>query len=105
MYNVIGTETYVKELDKWTKTDREAAFKIHVKLTENPFVGDPLGFEFFREKRVQEKRIYFLVYKELNLVLMVATSGKKNQQATIDYVKLNLDQFRIIAEKIAKQAS
>ena len=41
MYNVIGTETYEKELEKWTKADREAAEKMPLKLKENPFVGTP----------------------------------------------------------------
>lgn len=64
-----------------------------------------MGLDFFREKRVNEKRVYFLIYKELNLVLIIATSGKKDQQFTIDYVKSHLDEFKIFAEKIARQVS
>jgi len=41
----------------------------------------------------------------LKLVLLIATSGKKDQQATIDHIKGNLDQFKIIAEQITKQLS
>ncbi|MBI3334253.1 hypothetical protein HYZ97_02100 [Candidatus Pacearchaeota archaeon] len=29
-------------------------------LEDNPFVGKPLGYKFFREKRVDKFRIYFL---------------------------------------------
>jgi len=63
------------------------------------------GRLFLREKRIREKRIYYLVYEDLKLVLLVATSGKKDQQATIGHIKDNLDQFKIIAEQIARQLS
>jgi len=46
-----------------------------------------------------------LVYEDLKLVLLVATSGKKDQQATIDHIKHHLQEYRILAEKIAKQVS
>ena len=75
------------------------------KLAINPFIGDPLNYKFLREKRIREKRIYYLVYEDLKLVLLVATSGKKDQQATIGHIKDNLDQFKIIAEQIARQLS
>lgn len=105
MYKVIGTETYLKEIGKWTKNDREAAEKLPKQLSNNPYVGDPLSYKFLREKRVKEKRVYFLVYDDLKLVLLVATSGKKDQQETIDHIKNQLVEFKIIAEKIAKQVS
>lgn len=105
MYRVIGTETYLEEINKWTKADQESAEKIPKKLAENPFVGDPLGSHFLREKRIREKRIYYLVYQDLNLVLLVAASGKKKQQATINHIKSHLDEFREIAERISRQAS
>ena len=105
MYSVIGTNTYLKELDKWTKTDREAAEKLPKQLSQNPFVGDSLNYPFLREKRIREKRVYYLIYEDLNLVLLVATSGKKNQQVTIDHIQNQFSEFRKIAEEIAKQAS
>jgi len=54
---------------------------------------------------VKEKRIYYLVYEDLNLVLIVATSDKKEQQATINHIKSQLDEYMKIAESIAKQVS
>ena len=54
---------------------------------------------------MKEKRVYFLIYEDLKLVLLVATSGKKDQQATIDHIKNNLDEFRKVAKDIAKQVS
>ena len=105
MYRVIGTETYLKEISKWTKGDREAADKIPKRLSENPFAGDPLGYRFLREKRIREKRVYYLIYEDLNLVLLVAASAKKKQQTTINHIKTHLNEFRVLAEKISKQAA
>lgn len=105
MFTVIGTDTYLGEIDKWSKVDKEAAKKLPKKLAANPFSGSQLSYPFLREKRIKEKRIYYLIYKDLKLVLLVAVSGKKDQQATIDHIKENLDDFRKIAEKIVKQVS
>ena len=81
------------------------AEKLPEKLAINPFVGAPLGYRFLREKRIKEKRIYFLVYEDLKLVLLIAVSGKKDQQATIDHIKGNLDEFRKESERLSKQIS
>ena len=105
MFKVIGRETYLQEINKWPKSDKQIAEKIPAKLAENPFSGSPLGYKFLREKRVKEKRIYYLVYEDLNLVLLVATSGKKNQQSTIDHIKIHLEEFRKISENVSKQVS
>tara|TARA_Y100000310_G_C20649452_1_gene798538 strand:- start:167 stop:484 length:318 start_codon:yes stop_codon:yes gene_type:complete len=105
MFIVVGTKTYEEELRKWTKKDRETTNKIHKKLAENPLVGKQLTYSFLREKKIGGKRIYYLVYEDLNLVLLVATSDKKDQQITINHIKLELDNFREIAEKIVKQVS
>ena len=105
MYTIIGTDTYLKEISKWPKNYQEAANKIPKKLAENPFIGDPLRYPFLRERRVKEKRVYYLIYEDLKLVLLVAVSGKKNQQATIDHIKVHLDEFRKVAEDIVKQVS
>jgi len=105
MFNVIGTDTYLKEVDKWPNDYKEAAEKIPVKLADNPLIGDPLGYAFLRERRIREKRVYYLVYEDLKLVLLVATSGKKDQQSTINHIKNQFGEFRKLAEKIAKQVS
>ena len=103
--NVIGTDTYLREVGKWSRDYKEAAEKLPHKLAINPVSGNPLSYPFLREKRIKEKRVYYLVYEDLRLVLLVATSDKKNQQATIDHIKEQLDQYRKIAEEIAKQVS
>lgn len=106
MYCVIGTETFEKEVSKWDKSEREIVEKIPKKLAENPYIGDQLSYHFLREKRVDGgKRIYYLIYDDLKLVLLVATSTKKDQQQTINYIKNSFSEFRKIAQEISKQIS
>ena len=105
MFKVIGTETYLEELKKWPKPDQDAAAKIPQHLAENLYVGKPLNYSFLREKKIEGRRVYYLIYDDLKLVLLVATSEKKDQQRTINHIKKYLDQFREIAEKISRQVS
>ena len=102
MFTVIGTETYLEELKRWQKSQQEAAERIPEKLRENPLSGKPLGFPFLREKRIGEKRVYYLVYEDLGLVLLVAASGKKDHQYTIDRIKEQLKEYRMVAEEVVK---
>ena len=105
MFRVIATETYISEIEKLPKHYQEIAEKIPKKLAENPLLGSPLGYPFLREKRIREKRIYYLVYPDIQLVLLVATSGKKDQQATIEHIKDHLDAYKEVAKNISMQFS
>ena len=105
MFTVIGTETYLREIKKWPKQDQEFAEKLPKELSNSPFTGKPLSYPFLREKRIGGRRIYFLIYEDLKLILLVATSEKKDQQETIDHIKNQLDEFRSIANFLAKTVS
>jgi mRNA-degrading endonuclease RelE of RelBE toxin-antitoxin system len=105
MFKIIGTDTYLKEISKWSKAERGAAEKIPQQLKENAFSGQQLRYPFLREKRIGGKRIYYLIYEDLELVLLIATSGKKDQQATIEHVIAQFKEFRKTAEQISKQVS
>jgi|TARA_Y100000310_G_C20192682_1_gene583208 mRNA-degrading endonuclease RelE of RelBE toxin-antitoxin system len=105
MFKVIGTNTYLEEIKKWPRDYKEIVEKLPKKLSINPFVGNQLSYPFLREKRIKEKRVYYLIYKNFKLVLLVAVSGKKNQQMTIDHIKQNLHHFEEVAKEIFKQVS
>ena len=105
MFKVIGTYMYLKEISKLSKVEIGAAEKIPKQIAENPFVGKQLRYPFLREKRIKEKRVYYLVYEDLNLVLLVAASGKKDQQDTINHIISQFNEYRKVAEQIAKQVS
>ncbi|MEA3248211.1 MAG: hypothetical protein U9Q73_00735 [Nanoarchaeota archaeon] len=55
-YKVYMTETFEKEFDKLSTSEKEITKKIFLQLKENPFVGDAIRYKFFREKRIKEKR-------------------------------------------------
>lgn len=73
---------------------KERIKKISEQLKQNPYVGKPLSYPFLREKRVDDKRIYYLVYEDLGAVLLVSVSDKKMQQQTIDEIKMSFNILR-----------
>jgi len=101
-FAVYRTNTFEKEFYKSSKKEQEEIEKFEKKLIDNPFLGKPLGHKFFREKRLNNKRIYFLIYESLVIVPMVGMSDKKAQQATIDKIKNSLDDFYELMKKELK---
>ncbi|MBS3088931.1 hypothetical protein J4402_04105 [Candidatus Pacearchaeota archaeon] len=69
----------------------------------NPEYGTPLGTRWFRESRFENYRIYYLIYEDLQAVYMAAISGKKDQQKTINTIKLFLEFFREEVEKLVNR--
>jgi len=83
IYAVYTTKTFDKEVEKLSEEDQKRIKKIFLQLRGNPYVRDQLQYKILREKRLKEKRIYYLVYDDLMAILIVAISGKKTQQETI----------------------
>jgi hypothetical protein len=73
------------------------------KLECNAFLGRPLYSDFLREKKVGGKRAYFLVYARLKLLLFVAVSTKKTQQATIENIKEQLSAYALYAQQLSER--
>ncbi|HZX20347.1 MAG TPA: hypothetical protein VFF13_05015 [archaeon] len=81
-----------KELEK---SDKNRVDKILNQLTDNgDITGKPLGMDFFREKKFGGKRLYYLVYKKVFVILVVSISNKKAQQATINEIIKNLAEYQ-----------
>ena len=100
VYAVYTLNVFDNEMTKLPESDREIIKKIFLQLKENPYVGDQIRYKFFREKRIREKRIYYLVYNDLKIVLMVAIGGKKAQEETIDKIVGYFNEYRKYAEKL-----
>jgi len=102
-FKVFRTEMFKEELEKQPRIEQERIKRFERHLSDNPFAGKPLGLVFFREKKLNGRRVYYLVYEEFIVVLMVGISNKKNQQAKIDYIKTRLPEYYgIIKESITK---
>lgn len=104
-YVAYTLNVFDKELSKLSKIEKEIVEKMYPKLKENPYSGDPIRYEFFREKRLLgKKRVYFLIYDDLKIVLMVAISGKKAQKETIDEIVSYFSEYRNHAEKLSNSS-
>lgn len=85
---------YQKVILKLSIKEKERIQNIVQQLKENPYVGDQLQIRMLREKRLDEKRIYYVIFEDLKAVLIVAISNKKTQQKTIDLIGSRLNEYR-----------
>lgn len=72
-------------------------------LRENIFLGKPLSYSFLREKKFGSKRVYFLVYEDEQIVLLVGVSDKKAQQQTINHIKEYLPYYKKLIDTFSTQ--
>ncbi|MEK6933456.1 MAG: hypothetical protein AABW75_01110 [Nanoarchaeota archaeon] len=101
-YEVYTTESFDKEIERLSKNDQEIIQKMFLKIGDNPYTSDQLRYRHLREKRIREKRVYFLVYDDLQAVLIVAIGGKKDQQASINHIVNYFDEYRLYLERLLK---
>ncbi len=102
MYKVFRTEEFERRMRKLlTNEQQQRVDTIEEEIKGKGFTGDPLGLPFLREKRIDDKRVYFLVYEDLNAALMVSVSDKKAQQVTINTIKALLPEFRELVERLS----
>lgn len=99
-YEVYETDTFSQIYETLEKDEQEWINKIKLQLKENPEVGKPIKFSWFREKKFKNKRLYYLIYKDLNRVLIVSFGSKKEQQKIIDFILANLDRYKRIIESV-----
>ena len=99
MVRVLST----KEFDTWEKLlpkDYQEQIQGFIKeLKQNYNTGKPLGYPFFREKKMGKYRLYFLIYEDVDTVLLVTISDKKAQQDIIDTIKSQLDYYKELIRK------
>ncbi len=104
MYKIYEIGNFEKELNKLLDKSELLEYENFKKeLKKGNILGKPLGYDFFREKKIGGKRVYFLVYKEITLILFVKSSKKKYQQETIDEIKFLLPEFKKLAYDIYKR--
>ena len=99
-YSIYETENFSKLYEVMEKEEKEWLDKIKRQLTDNPEVGKPLKFEWFREKKFGNKRLYYLIYKNLNRILIVSFGSKKEQQKIINHIIENKERYKKIIESV-----
>ena len=99
---IISSGHFDKKVHKYQIPEKRIA-AICQELKENQYSGKPLGYSFLREKRYEDKRLYYLVYENIRVVLLVSISDKKTQQETIDAIKESFDAFENITTELARK--
>jgi len=102
-YKIETTEQFDKDFAKLDYSIKVQVENEIEQLKINPYVGKPLGYKFFREKKVGKFRFYFLIYEEKIVVFVVALSEKKDQQEVINLIKHLIPHYKKEIEKRAKQ--
>ena len=100
MFRVFRSEWYEKKLNKLSPQEQERVIKFEQQLKQNHLQGKSLGYEFFREKKFNGKRLYFLVYSLHKVVFLITIGDKKSQQQVIEIIKSNLDIYKEQIERI-----
>lgn len=100
MFRVFRSEWYETKLVKLSTSEQNRVKKFKQLLKENPYVGKPLGYKFFREKKFDGKRLLFLVYDKEKVIFLVTITSKKAQQHEIDLIKANLDVYQETLKRI-----
>ena|SRR3989338_207647 len=93
-YQVYRTELFDRKLVSFSENFKSQVDRIEEQLKENPYVGDPLGVRWLREKKLDVFRMYYLIYEDLNAVYIITLSGKKDQQKVINTIRILLEQYR-----------
>ena len=99
-YTVFFTEDFKREFKGLSEGDRTRVKSIASQLKDNPHAGDLLRYRVLREKRLREKRLYYLVFDDLKAVLVVTISDKKAQQKTIDEIARYINEYREYAKRL-----
>ena len=100
MFRIFTTDEFER---LFKKLDRSLQLQIEKQIGQletDPYVGKPLGYEFFREKKVRNYRFYYLIYEEHIVVFLISISDKKDQQRVINKIKALIPFYR---EEIKKR--
>ncbi len=86
-FNIQTTLEFEKKFKILDNSIKTSIQKVINQLKINPYLGKPLGYKFFREKKVKNFRVYYLVFDDVLIVLLVGLSNKKNQKEVINNIK------------------
>ena len=84
---------YATHLFRKLYSTLDGSEQLWIEKTKRQLEGYPTGkilyFEWFREKKHLNKRLYFLIDKERKAILLVAFASKKDQTKVIAFIKAN----------------
>lgn len=62
-------------------------------LKDNLNVGKPLRYSWFREKKFENKRLFYVMNEKTNKALLLAFGQKRQQQKVIDHIIQNKERY------------
>lgn len=102
-YKIFQTPYFQKKFKKLIPTQYHKLIKQQINTLKNhPYQGKPLSYKFIRELKIDKFRIYFAIYKEEVIVLLVTVSEKKFQKELINNIKSKRKELKEIINKIYK---
>ncbi len=98
VYEVLETSHITAIRESIEPIEQEWVSKIILQLKINPYTGKPLGTNWFREKKFEGKRLYYLIFEQKQKVLLVAYGDKKEQSDIIAEVHNSMDRLKKMVE-------
>jgi hypothetical protein len=93
MNEVYETEVFSKLYNACVRAEQRWIDKVKSQLTENLRIGKPLRFDWFREKKLGSKRLFFLINERTHKAVLIAFGTKKEQQKIINHVIANRERY------------
>ena len=93
MNEVHETETFSKLYDAAEKSEQDWIDKIKDQLEQNLRIGKPLRFDWFREKKFGDKRLFYLINEQSHKAILISFGSKKEQQQIINHVLINREKY------------
>lgn len=85
-YSVLEPEFFTKLFKKRIPLEVQNIFRGKFEILKiNPYIGKPLGFQFFRELKSSKFRVYYYIYEDSKYVCLVNCGDKKTQKEDIIY--------------------
>jgi len=94
VFKIFTTKTFQEKISKQNLKFVYWSKKAFSQLETNPFVGKPLGVKWFREKKFENYRIYYIIFEEKRVVYVVNLSTKKDQQKIINSIWFLLNHYK-----------
>ena len=93
MNEVYETATFTKIKEACEKKEQEWIEKMKDQLKDNLNVGKPLRYAWFREKKFENKRLFYVMNEKTNKALLLAFGQKRQQQKVIDHIIQNKERY------------
>jgi len=93
MNEIYETETFSKIYDGCDNREKKWIEDIKNSLRENLKVGKRLRFEWFREKKLGNKRLFYIINEKNGKAILLAFGSKKEQQKIINHILENRDTY------------